>query len=220
MDIEYNLHEVEKRIAQACERAGRSPEDVTLVAVTKTFPPEAIRAAFAAGLRNFGENRVQEAKAKVEALADLLITWHMVGRLQSNKAKAASGLFDIIHSVDSVMLAEVLSRRAERKIPILLEVNLSGEATKAGFFEGELVAAVEQISQLPNLEIKGLMTIAPMVADPEEARPVFHHLRQLRDGLGLEHLSMGMTDDFEVAIEEGATMVRIGRAIFGERGGK
>jgi hypothetical protein len=219
MDIEHNVREIERRIAQACERAGRLPDEITLVVVTKTFGPPLIEAAFQAGIRNFGENRVQEAKAKIEALAHLKpITWHMVGRLQSNKAKAALGLFDIIHSVDSVKLAEVLSRRAEREIPILLEVNVSGEATKAGFSEGGLSAAVEQISQLPNLEIKGLMTMAPTVSDAEEVRPVFRRLRQLRDSLGLEHLSMGMTDDFEVAIEEGATMVRIGRAIFGERG--
>jgi hypothetical protein len=219
MSIETNIQQVEERIARACQRVGRSPDEVTLVAVTKTFSPEAIRAAFAAGLSEFGENRVQEAKAKIETLADLKpVTWHMIGRLQGNKAKVASGLFDIIHSIDSVKLTEVLSRRAERKIPILLEVNVSGEATKAGFSESELVAAVERISQLPNLEIKGLMTMAPYVEDPEEVRPVFRRLRQLRDSLGLEHLSMGMTDDFEVAIEEGATMVRIGRAIFGERG--
>jgi len=141
----------------------------------------------------------------------------MVGHLQTNKAKTALELFDIIHSVDSVKLAEVLSHRAERRIPILLEVNIGGEESKFGFAEEELAPAIEQISKLPNLEIKGLMTIAPLVEDPEQVRPVFRRLRQLRDSLGLEQLSMGMTDDFEVAIEEGATIVRIGRAIFGPR---
>jgi len=140
-----------------------------------------------------------------------------VGHLQTNKAKTALELFDIIHSVDSVRLAEVLSHRAERTIPILLEVNIAGEESKFGFAEEELASAIEQISELPNLEIKGLMTIAPWVEDPEQVRPVFRRLRQLRDSLGLEQLSMGMTDDFEVAIEEGATIVRIGRAIFGPR---
>jgi hypothetical protein len=218
MSIEANIKEVEKRIGRACEKAGRSPDEVTLVAVTKTFPPEAVRAAFAAGLRNFGENRVQEAKAKLPEL-DLnpRPTWHMVGHLQTNKAKEALRLFDIIHSVDSIRLAQELSRKAEGKIPILLEVNISAEGSKYGFSEEELSQAIEQISPLPNLELRGLMTMAPIAADPEEVRPFFRKLRQLRDSLGLAYLSMGMTDDFEVAIEEGATIVRIGRAIFGER---
>ena len=217
MTIEENIRNIEKRIARACERAGRSPDEVTLVAVTKTFPPEAIEAAFEAGLRDFGENRVQEAEPKIEQLKNLNLAWHMVGHLQTNKAKTALQLFDIIHSVDSIKLAEALSRRTERKIPILLEVNLSKEATKYGFTEEEISSAIKQISSLPNLEIKGLMTMAPYVTDPEEMRPVFHRLRELRDMMGLEQLSMGMTDDFEVAIEEGATIVRIGRAIFGGR---
>ncbi|OGO59296.1 MAG: YggS family pyridoxal phosphate enzyme, partial [Chloroflexi bacterium RBG_19FT_COMBO_47_15] len=152
-------------------------------------------------------------------LADLKpdVTWHMVGHLQSNKAKAAVELFDIIHSVDSVRLAEILSRRAEKTLPVLLEVNVSGEATKGGFSVAGIAAAVNEIRQLPNLKTMGLMTVAPFVADPEEIRPVFRKLRELRDSLELKHLSMGMTDDFEVAIEEGASMLRIGRAIFGER---
>jgi pyridoxal phosphate enzyme (YggS family) len=218
-DIEANIKEVQKRIAQACERAGRSPGEVTLVAVTKTVAPSAIEAAFQVGIRHFGENRIQEAEAKLGQLQNLnpRPTWHMVGHLQTNKAKTALELFDIIHSVDSIKLAEVLSRRAERKVPILLEVNIASEESKFGFAEEGLASAIKQISLLPNLEIKGLMTIAPLVEDQEEVRPVFRRLRQLRDSLGLEHLSMGMTDDFEVAIEEGATMVRIGRAIFGPR---
>jgi hypothetical protein len=189
------------------------------VAVTKGFEAQAIRAAFDSGIRDFGENRVQEAEGKIAQLIDLrpAVTWHMVGHLQSNKAKIAVELFDIIHSVDSVRLAEILNRRVEKPLPVLLEVNVSGEATKGGFSVGETEAAVKEIRQLPNLKVLGLMTVAPFVADTEEVRPVFRKLRELRDSLGLKHLSMGMTDDFEVAVEEGATMLRIGRAIFGER---
>ena len=141
----------------------------------------------------------------------------MVGHLQSNKARTAAELFDIIHSVDSVRLAGILSQRAEQTLPVLLEVNVSGEKSKSGFAADEIAGVVEEAKQLPNLEVTGLMTIAPLTANPEEVRPVFRKLRELRDSLGLEHLSMGMTDDFEVAVEEGATMLRIGRAIFGDR---
>ena len=220
MTIEANVQEVEKRIERACEKVGRAPDAVTLVVVTKTIAPSQIEVAFHAGIKHFGENRIQEAEAKLGQLQNLNPhpTWHMVGHLQSNKAKTALELFDIIQSVDSVRLAEVLSNRAQQTMPVLLEVNIGGEESKFGLSEAELFEAVEQISRLPNLEVKGLMTVAPLVADPEEVRPVFRQLRQLRDSLGLEHLSMGMTDDFEVAIEEGATIVRIGRAIFGERG--
>jgi pyridoxal phosphate enzyme (YggS family) len=219
VDIETNLREVQGRIARACERSHRSPGEITLVAITKGVEVPAIRAAFNLGIRDFGENRVQEAEAKIVQLADLKpnVTWHMVGHLQSNKAKSAVELFDIIHSVDSVRLAEILNRRVEKILPVLLEVNVSGEATKGGFSVAETEAAVKEIRQLPNLKVLGLMTVAPFVADAEEVRPVFRKLRELRDSLGLEHLSMGMTDDFEVAVEEGATMLRIGRAIFGER---
>ena len=219
MDIERNIQEVTRRIALACKRAGRSPEEVTLVAITKTIGPAAIRAAFQAGLRHFGENRVQEAKPKLGELENIRTqcTWHMVGHLQTNKAKTAGALFDIIQSVDSVRLAEFLSRHAQKTIPILLEVNIAGEASKSGFSTGEVFLAMKEIERMSKLEIKGLMTIAPLASDPEEVRPVFRRLRELRNSMGLEHLSMGMTDDFEVAIEEGSTMVRIGRAIFGER---
>lgn len=219
MDIEANIREVQRRIAQACERSHRSPGEITLVVVTKEVGISAIRAAFDCGLRDFGENRVQEAEDKIGQLSDLKpdVTWHMVGHLQSNKAKTAVELFDIIHSVDSVKLAEILSRRAEKTLPVLLQVNVSGEATKSGFAVNEIAVVVEEIRQLPNLRLVGLMTIGPLVAELEEVRPVFRKLRELRDSLGLEHLSMGMTDDFEVAIEEGATMLRIGRAIFGNR---
>jgi hypothetical protein len=219
VDIEANVREVNRRIAQACERSHRSPGEITLVAITKGVEVQAIRAAFDSEIRDFGENRVQEAEAKIVQLADLKpnVTWHMVGHLQSNKAKSAVELFDIIHSVDSVRLAEILNRRAQKTLPVLLEVNVSGEATKGGFSIVETEAAVKAIKQLHNLKMLGLMTVAPFVADPEEVRTVFRKLRELRDSLGLEHLSMGMTDDFEVAVEEGATMLRIGRAIFGER---
>lgn len=206
-------------IARACERSHRLPDEITLVAITKGVDVSAIRTAFDCGIRNFGENRVQEAEGKIGQLSDLKpdVSWHMVGHLQSNKAKTAVELFDIIHSVDSVRLAEILSRRAGRPLPVLLEVNVSGEATKGGFSVAGIAAAVNEIRQLPNLKTMGLMTVAPFVADPEEIRPVFRKLRELRDSLGLKHLSMGMTDDFEVAVEEGASMLRIGRAIFGER---
>ena len=219
MDIEANVRDVNRRIERACERSRRSPDEVTLVAVTKGVETSAIRAAFDSGIRDFGENRVQEAEGKIAQLSDLkpAVTWHMVGHLQSNKAKAAVELFDIIHSVDSVRLAEILSRRAQKTLPVLLEVNVSGEATKGGFSAGETEAAVKEIKQLPNLKLMGLMTVAPVTTEPEAVRPVFRKLRELRDSLGLKHLSMGMTDDFEVAIEEGTTMLRIGRAIFGER---
>ena len=219
MDIAANLRDVQGRIARACERSHRSPGEITLVVVTKEVEVSAIRAAFDCGIRDFGENRVQEAEDKIAQLSDLKpdVTWHMVGHLQSNKARTAVELFDIIHSIDSVRLAEILSRRAEKTFPVVLQVNVSGEATKGGFVVGEIANAVNEIKRLPNLKVMGLMTIAPLAADPEEVRPVFRKLRELRDSLGLEHLSMGMTDDFEVAVEEGATMLRVGRAIFGER---
>ncbi len=218
-DIRANLEAVRGRIARACQRAGRSPEEITLVAVTKTVEPPEIAAAFELGITHFGENRVPEAAAKIGLLSSLKPrpTWHLVGHLQTNKARLAVELFDIIHSVDSIRLAEALSRRTGKTLPILLEVNVAGEITKSGFPPDGVAPALEAISRLPRLEVKGLMTIAPLVADPEEVRPVFRRLRSLRDTLGLEDLSMGMTDDFEVAIEEGATTVRIGRAIFGER---
>jgi pyridoxal phosphate enzyme (YggS family) len=219
VDIETNLREVQGRIARACERSRRSPDEITLVAIIKGVEVQAIRTAFDSGIRDFGENRIQEAEDKIAQLSDLkpAVTWHMVGHLQSNKAKSAVALFDIIHSVDSIKLAEILSRRVEKPFPVLLEVNISGEATKGGFSVGEIAATIKEIKQLTNLKTIGLMTVAPFVADPEAVRPVFRKLRELRDSLGLKHLSMGMTDDFEVAVEEGATMLRIGRAIFGER---
>ena len=219
MATEDNVREIEERVARACERAGRSPADVTVVAVSKTVGAAAIEAAFDAGLRHFGESRVQEARPKIEQLARLRpdVNWHMVGHVQTNKARTAVDIFDIIQSVDSVRLAEALDRYSSKKLPVFVEVNIAGEATKSGFEPGQVERALSDIAALPNLVVEGLMTVAPWVSDAEEVRPVFRQLREMRDALGLRHLSMGMTDDFEVAIEEGATLVRIGRAVFGER---
>ena len=217
--IEANLEQVRRRIAQTCLRAGRAPEQITIVAVTKGVSPEAIRAALNAGVRHFGESRIQEAQRKREQLPGLepRPVWHFLGHLQTNKVGAALRLFDIIHSVDSLKLAEALNQRAQSKIPVLLEVNLAGEATKSGFLSNQVEVAFQKIHSLPELEVKGLMTVAPQTDDPEEARPFFRQVRQLAMTLGLSELSMGMSDDFEVAIEEGATIVRLGRVIFGPR---
>lgn len=240
--IAHNIAAVRERIAAAAGRAGRSPDEITLIAVTKTHSARWIDMALAAGVTDCGENRVQEAEEKVELLRDAQVRWHLIGHLQRNKAKRAAALFDMIHSLDSVKLAEALNRHVEeesllgqRRLPVLLQVNVSGEATKEGFdLVGgvtnqaaltSFVEAARQIVALPQLEVQGLMTVAPYADDPEAARPVFRALRELRDELARQipeslwqHLSMGMTGDFEVAIEEGATLVRVGRAIFGERG--
>jgi len=214
-----NIAAIQKRIAKAAEKADRSPSEITLVAVTKTVEAAAIREAFTAGLRHFGESRIQEAREKLPQLAALqpAPTWHMVGHLQTNKAKTATELFDIIHSVDSLKVAEAISQHAKYDMFVLVQVNVAGEPSKYGFALQDTIAALEHIARLPRLRIKGLMTIAPYTDDPEEVRPVFRRLRLMRDSLGLEHLSMGMSHDFEVAIQEGATLVRIGQAIFGER---
>jgi PLP dependent protein len=216
--IEANLEQVRHRIAQACQLAGRSPEQVTIVAVTKGVSPEAIQAAFRAGVRNFGESRVQETQAKWEQLLNLepRPVWHFLGHLQTNKVAAALRLFDIIHSVDSLKLAQALNQRTQSKIPILLEVNLAGEAAKSGFLPNQVEVAFQKIHLLPELEVKGLMTVAPQTANPEEVRAFFRQMHQMAKTLGLPELSMGMSDDFEAAIEEGATMVRLGRIIFGD----
>ncbi len=219
LTIAARVREALQRVEAACRRCGRSPEEVTVVAVAKGFPPEAVREAHAAGLRHFGENRVQEAAAKRPFLADLDVTWHMVGHLQTNKVRKALELFQVFHSVDSEHLARELDRRAPGPLTVLLEVNVAGEPTKFGFSPQEVPAAFERIARLPNLRVVGLMTVAPAVPDPEEVRPVFRRLRELARALGLPHLSMGMSDDFEVAIEEGATMVRLGRVLFGPRPG-
>lgn len=217
--IETNLLSVQQRIANACQRSGRKASEVTLVAVSKGVGAEEIKAAYDLGIRDFGENRLQEAQTKIPQLDYLQpqIKWHMIGHVQSNKAKRCVNLFEMIHSVDSIKLAALLSQQEDKIIPILLQVNISEEESKSGFDVESAVSAYEEIGQMPNLSVKGLMTMAPYVEHAEEVRPVFSKLRQLRDRLGVEHLSMGMTDDFEVAIEEGATLVRIGRAIFGER---
>jgi pyridoxal phosphate enzyme (YggS family) len=194
----------------------RIPESVTLVAVTKTVPPERVDAAFHAGIRVFGESKIQEAKAKIP-LVSSRARWHFIGHLQSNKARDAVELFELIHSVDSVKLAAELDKWAERAgktQPILLEVNVSGETSKFGVKPEDLPATLAQVQQFPRLEVRGLMTIPPVGQDP---RPYFRRLRELRDQTGLRELSMGMSQDYEIAIEEGATLVRIGTAIFGER---
>ena len=219
---------VRDRIARAAARAGRDPQDVTLVAVSKTQPAEVVREAFRAGLRTFGENRVQEAEAKAASLHDLGasgLEWHLVGHLQANKAKKAS-LFELIHSVDSTELGQRLARlgaQEGRTVRALVQVDLAGEETKFGIPEAKLLSALESLRPLEGLRIDGLMILPPLFEDPEGTRPFFRRLRDLagqarRDGLLAKGaLSMGMSHDFEVAIEEGATLVRVGTAIFGER---
>ncbi len=228
MDFEENIGYVRERIASACHRAGRRPEEVKLVAVSKTVPPELIRRAFEAGLHDFGENRVQEANAKRPALSDLTVTWHMVGHLQSNKAKLARELFHVVHSVDSLRLAQKLDQAAvcaDDKLPVLLQVNLGDELTKSGAREEEISQLAEQVGRLKTLELRGVMGLPPFFEDPEQARPFFRRLRELAKSLealnlpnvSMQELSMGMSHDFEIAIEEGSTAVRIGTAIFGPR---
>jgi pyridoxal phosphate enzyme (YggS family) len=226
------IEQVRARIEAAARRAGRDPAEVTVIAVSKTQMPETIAAAYAAGLRLFGENRVEEAGPKAQVVARLLApesppAWHMVGHLQSRKAADALPWAEMIHSVESAHLAHRLSRFCMEQglvMPVLIEVNVSGEQSKYGVEPAELPALADLVGGLPGVRLDGLMTVAPIVSNPEEVRPVFARLRALRDDLArrlpnltLGHLSMGMTDDFEVAIEEGATLVRIGRAVFGER---
>ncbi|HEV3231371.1 MAG TPA: YggS family pyridoxal phosphate-dependent enzyme [Candidatus Dormibacteraeota bacterium] len=226
--IAANLDAVRERVGAACLQARRDPAGVELVAVSKYAAPEAIRAAAATGQRAFGENRMQDALEKVEALADVPgIQWHLIGHLQTNKARHASGPFALIQSVDSVRLADAISRRAEwtsRPQPILLQVNVAADAAKYGFTEESVLSDYPLVAALGGVEVAGLMTIGPLVPDPELSRPHFRRLRELAgrlDGLGvappLRQLSMGMSADFEVAIEEGATIVRVGEAIFGGR---
>jgi pyridoxal phosphate enzyme (YggS family) len=187
--------------------------------VSKTFPPEAVVAAVHCGLRDIGENRVQEAvpKAAAVATAGVRPSWHLIGHLQTNKVAAALGLFEIVESVDSLHLAEALSRRAVKPLQVLLEVNVAGEASKTGFSPEEVLQVAGRIAALPHLDVRGLMTVAPLAEDPEDVRPVFRRLRELGAALGTRELSMGMSADYEVAVSEGATIVRIGRAIFGAR---
>lgn len=227
-DLSDNIARVRGRIAEACLRAGRRPEDVKLVAVSKTVAPDRIRQAYEAGLRDFGENRVQEADAKRSALSDLTVTWHLVGHLQTNKAKLARQLFHWVHSVDSLRLAQKLDQAAVcsgERLPVLLEVNLGAESTKSGAREHEVLPLAEQVGRLETLELRGLMTLPPFFEDSQQARPVFRRLHELAatiesanlPGVSTRELSMGMSHDFEVAIEEGATIIRVGTAIFGPR---
>jgi pyridoxal phosphate enzyme (YggS family) len=225
VDLEENSRKVRERIEAACARAGRSPDEITLVAVSKSQPPEAVRAAVSLGQLVFGENRVQEAKAKIP-LCPERARWHLIGHLQSNKARDAVALFSMVESVDSLHLAEELEKWADKQaktLRILLEVNIAGESSKFGYSPEAVLRELPQINGLRHLELHGLMTIAPYTTDAEKVRPVFRKLRELKTGceqvLGapLQHLSMGMSGDFEVAIEEGATIVRIGTALFGPR---
>ncbi len=218
------LEAINRRIAAACQRAGRDFFDVTLVAVSKTVEPERIRLAIEAGVRVLGENRVQEAASKMPELAATVaehnVQWHLIGHLQSNKARRAVELFSAVQSVDSFKLAERLDSVAGelgKRLPVFIEVNLGGEESKAGTNPEDVLPLCEQVSKLANLELKGLMTVPPFFDAPEDVRPFFRRLRTLRDQAQLKELSMGMSHDFEIAIEEGATMVRIGTALFGER---
>jgi hypothetical protein len=218
-DIRANLEGVHERVARACERAGRNPDDVLLIAVSKTVEIERIRLAVAAGVKALGENRVQEAKEKVAALGRP-VPWHLIGSLQTNKARDAVQLFDWIHSVDRGELARELDRRAqqsERSVKVLVQVNVGEEPQKGGVEPSELKSLLDAMAGLRNLDVRGLMCIPPVAETAEASRPWFKRLRELRDAAGLEHCSMGMSGDFEVAIEEGATMVRVGTAIFGPR---
>jgi len=227
MSVPENLKLVQDRIAAAAKRAGREPSSVRLVTVTKTIDHDRIRQAAAAGATILGENRVQEAKEKIEALGPIA-SWHLIGHLQTNKAKYAVKLFDLIHSVDNIELAKELDRQAGKigkKQNVLVEVNIAGEASKAGKAVRDSPALVREVVQLKNLSVQGLMTMPPFSDDPEASRPYFRALRELAEaiakenisGVSMRELSMGMSGDFEVAIEEGATLVRVGTAIFGER---
>jgi hypothetical protein len=219
LDIRANLGRVQEAVARACARAGRSPDHVLLIAVSKTVDAERIRMAVAAGVAALGENRVQEAREKIEVLGHP-VPWHLIGSLQTNKARDAARLFDWIHSVDRLELARELSRRAHAAsltLNVLLQVNLGDEPQKGGVAPAELKRLHDATAGLPGLRVRGLMAIPPAAPAPEDTRAHFRALRDLRDGLALEHLSMGMSADYEVAIEEGATMVRVGTAIFGPR---
>lgn len=226
--MKKRLDQIKERIRQAAEACGRDADSVRLVAVSKTVAPDIVREALEAGVTILGENYVQEAREKFKALVQYPVSWHFIGHLQSNKAKYAVRLFDLIHSVDSLKLAHELDKKAAKvdKIQqILVQVNISGEDTKSGISADETIELISAISLLKNLSIKGLMTMPPFFYQPEKVRPYFAALRNLRDqikercipNVSMQELSMGMTGDFEVAIQNGATLVRIGTAIFGER---
>ncbi len=225
--IADNLKKVLEHMEAAARKVGRDPNEINLVAVSKTVPPERIREGIQAGVKILGENYVQEAKKKIEALGHD-VSWHFIGHLQTNKAKVAVRLFDLIHSVDSLHLAEELNKQAQAEgkvLPILLEVKLSEEKSKFGVAEDNILHLAEAISQMENLNLQGLMTMPPLFSNPEEARPYFIRLRKLSELLAsqkiprisMQELSMGMSSDFEIAIEEGATLIRVGTAIFGPR---
>jgi pyridoxal phosphate enzyme (YggS family) len=225
MSLADNLNSIQQRIRAVCERAGRGPGSVTLLAVSKTHPPETIRAAADCGQLLFGENKIQEAKAKIP-LCPGKCRWHFIGHLQSNKVRDAVELFEMIQSVDSLSLAREINKRcdqAAKKMPVLLEVNVAGEASKSGYQPEKMLAELRELNELPRIEIQGLMTVPPWSPETEKTRPHFRELRQLKEraeavlGAPLPHLSMGMSGDFEMAIEEGATLVRIGTALFGPR---
>jgi PLP dependent protein len=240
--IAANFERIKERSGLAADRAGRRAEDVTIVAVSKTFPFEAIRVAYDAGLRHFGENRVQEWESKQPRVADLDATWHLIGHLQGNKARRTASLFDRVDSVDSLAIAqkldfafaadrtsendEVKAEDSGNRLQVLIEVRLSDEPSKSGAVELDLGPLAEGVAELDHLRLLGLMTIPPFLDDPERVRPYFSKLRELRDDLAqrlgrpLPVLSMGMSHDFDVAIEEGATEIRIGTALFGERAAK
>jgi PLP dependent protein len=222
-----NISYVRAAIEQAARSAGRDPADIVLIAVSKTKPLALVKIAYDLGITNFGENRVQEALLKIAEFHPSNLRWHMIGHLQSNKVNKVVGAFDTVQSVDSLYLAEALNRSAaslNQRLPVLLEINVAAEPSKAGMLLAEVPALAQQIVTLPHLDVQGLMTVAPLVDDPEQVRPVFRALRALRDQLcaqmphiSWQHLSMGMTDDYAIAIQEGATIIRVGRAIFGER---
>ena len=227
MSLADNIIKIKQRIEKACQKVGRSPEEITLVAVTKTVGIDAIKHALSCGIQHIGENRVQEAEQKFAQIGEKA-TWHLIGHLQTNKVKKALEIFDVIHSVDSLHLAEEINKRAiqmQREIQCLVEVKTSEEATKFGASPEGTIELIQQIAQFPGIRIQGLMTIGAFLPDPEQVRPCFQVLRELRDEVErtgidrvtMKYLSMGMTNDFEVAIEEGANMIRVGRAIFGER---
>jgi pyridoxal phosphate enzyme (YggS family) len=221
-DLAQNLKSVRQRIANAASRSGRDPGEVKLVAVSKTHPAKTIHEAIDAGISVFGENKVQEAVGKIEELGRDGIDWHLIGHLQSNKARKAVQLFDVIHSIDSIELAERLERicidEGREALPVLIQVDLAAEETKSGIAETELPDLIARMGEFERLKLKGLMILPPFFEDPEATRPFFKKLREIRDRLlPSSELSMGMSHDFEVAIEEGATVVRVGTAIFGER---
>jgi pyridoxal phosphate enzyme (YggS family) len=225
--IEKRLQAVKSRIARACAAAGRDPRDIVLVAVSKTFPADAVRAAHAAGQRDFGENHAQDAVAKIDALGDLDLVWHFIGPVQSNKTRSIAAHFAWVHSIDRLKIAERLAAQRPEALPPLqacIQVNVSGEATKSGVAPAEAPALARAVAALPRLRLRGLMAIPEPTDDPALQRRRFESLRDLRDrlaadGFALDTLSMGMSDDLEAAIAAGATMVRVGTAIFGARSG-